>query len=139
MKSAGLLGADDERGVAEATNRLRQTVDGIESAIAAGDDLELARYLASPALGQLLAVTAAFRAKRATWLPARSGLRWTESRRPPEAAGRFWLTVRFEDRTQALSAGDRQTAPLLSHQLELELDTSRTPWRLCQVVTLPLD
>jgi hypothetical protein len=122
-----------DRGIAETTDRVRQLVDGIENAIAAGNDLELASYLAPPALGQVLAQTAAMRAAGSTWLPARAGLRWSGSSRPPQGPGRFWLRLRFEDRTGVRCPSATATAAAVAHEVEVELDTRSAPWRLCQV------
>jgi hypothetical protein len=120
------------RGVAETTERVRQLVDGIENAVSAGDDLELASFLAPPALGYALAETAAMRRAGTTWLPARTGLRWSGSDRVPEGPGRFWLRLRFDDHTQLRSSGRTECAAPLPHEVEVELDTTSIPWRLCQ-------
>jgi hypothetical protein len=125
-----------DRGVAETTKRVRQLVDGIEGAVAAGDDLELARYLSPPALGRFLGATAARRAFGDKWLPARAGLCWTRSDRAASAPGRFWLRLRFEDRTQIQSRTGRLTAATIVHEVEVELDTTDAPWRLCEVEEL---
>lgn len=130
----GRLGQD--RGVAETTERVRQLVDGIEGAVAAGDDLELARYLAPPALGRFLGATAARRAVGEKWLPARARLCWTSSHRAAAAPGRFWLRLRFEDRTQVRGRTGRVTAATVVHEIEVELDTTEAPWRLCDVEEL---
>jgi hypothetical protein len=121
-----------DQGIAETTERVRQLVDGIESAIRAGNDLELASYLAPPALGHALSQTAAMRTTRSTWLPARAGLRWSGSDRAPEGPGRFWLRLRFDDRTEVRSEGANVTAAAITHEVEVELDTTSAPWRLCQ-------
>lgn len=126
-------GAGPEGGIAETTERVRQLIDGIESAIAAGNDLELARYLAPPALGTLLAATAAVRTSGGAWIPARAGLRWSGCDRPAGGPGRFWLRLRFEDRTEVRSESKRMVAATMSHEVEVELDTTQVPWRLCQV------
>lgn len=124
------------RGVAETTERVRQLVDGIEGAIGAGDDLELARYLAPPALGRLLAGTAGLRAAGEKWLPARAGLCWRTCDRGATEPGRFWLRLRFEDRTQVQGRTGRVTAAAVIHEVEVELDTTEAPWRLCDVEEL---
>jgi hypothetical protein len=124
------LGRD--RGVQETTERVRQLVDGMESAISSGDDLALATYLAPPALGVLLAQTGAARAMGSAWLPARTGLRWIGSSRSSVTPGRFWLRLRFEDRTQVRGPEGTVSAAPVSHEVEVELETSATPWRLCQ-------
>jgi hypothetical protein len=108
-------------------------MDGIEGAIAAGSDLDLSAYLAPPALGLVLAASAAMREGGRTWLPARSGLRWSRSERASEAPGRFWLRLRFEDRTSVRDGSGTTAAPSTSHEVEVELDATRAPWRLCQV------
>jgi hypothetical protein len=128
--------SSQDRGVAETTERVRQLVDGIEGAVAAGDDLELARYLASPALSRFLEATAARRAVHEKWLPARAGLCWSRSDRAPGAPGRFWLRLRFEDRTQVQGPTRRVTAATVVHEVEVELDTTEAPWRLCEVEEL---
>lgn len=120
------------QGITETTERVRQLVDGIESAISAGNDLELASYLAPPALGHALAQTAALRAAGSTWLPARAGLRWSGSDRSPDGPGRFWLRLRFDDRTEVSSESGTFTAASVTHEVEVELDTTSAPWRLCQ-------
>ncbi|MGH7705570.1 MAG: hypothetical protein ACRENY_06855 [Candidatus Dormibacteria bacterium] len=120
------------RQVDETTLRVRQLVDGIEAAIAQGDDLELSRYLAPPALALLLAQTAALRAAGRAWSPGRSGLRWSGSSKRSAEPGRFWLRLRFEDRSE-LALGDLQVgAAMSSHEVEVELDTTAAPWRLCR-------
>ncbi|MGA7173833.1 MAG: hypothetical protein WCB86_01440 [Candidatus Dormiibacterota bacterium] len=126
----GLSGRD--RGIAETTERVRQLVDGIEGAIISGNDLALASYLAPPALGRLLAQAAAMRAAGTTWLPARAGLRWTVCARAPEGPGRFWLRLRFDDRTEVRLQNSAIAAVPIVHELEVELDTTAAPWRLCQ-------
>lgn len=114
----------------ETTERIRQLVDGIEAAVGSSNDLELARYLLPPALGTVLAATAAMRSGGWSWLPGRSGLRWSRSERPSERPGCFWLRIRFEDRTEVRGPGRIETAPATGHELELELDTTQVPWRL---------
>ena len=126
-------GRPKDQGVLETTERVRQLVDGIESAIAAASDLELSAYLAPPALGLLLAASAAMRAEGRTWLPARSGLRWSRSGRLAESPGRFWLRLRFEDRTSVRDGSGSAAAPPTSHEVEVELDATAVPWRLCRV------
>jgi hypothetical protein len=101
-------------------------------AVAAGDDVELARYLASPALSRFLEATAARRAVGEKWLPTRAGLCWSRSDRAA-GAPRFWLRLRFEDRTQVLGRTGRVTAATVVHEVEVELDTTEEPWRLCEV------
>jgi hypothetical protein len=125
-----------ERGVAETTDRVRQLVDGIEAAVAAGDDLQLTRYLAPPALSRFLEATAARRAVGEKWLPGRAGLCWRRSDRTARAPGRFWLRLRFEDRTQVQTRTRGVVAPTVVHEVEVELDTTDTPWRLCEVEEL---
>ncbi|HUY08242.1 MAG TPA: hypothetical protein VMW80_02180 [Candidatus Dormibacteraeota bacterium] len=126
----GVSGRD--RGIAETTERVRQLVDGIESAITSGNDLALASYLAPPALGHVLAQTAAMRAARTAWLPSRVGLRWSVCSRAPEGPGRFWLRLRFDDRTEVHFQSSTVTAVPMVHEVEVELDTTVAPWRLCQ-------
>jgi len=125
-----------DRGVAETTERVRQLVDGIEGAIGSGNDLELARYVAPPALGRLLGGTAELRAAGGKWQPSRAGLCWRMSDRRATAPGRFWLRLRFEDRTQVQGRTGRVTAPTVVHEVEVELDTTEAPWRLCDVEEL---
>jgi hypothetical protein len=125
-----------DRGVAETTERVRQLVDGIEGAIGAGDDLELARYLAPPALGRLLRGSTELRAAGEKWLPARAALCWRTSERGATQPGRFWLRLRFEDRTQVQGRTGRVTAAIVVHEVEVELDTTEAPWRLCDVEEL---
>jgi len=124
------LGRDG--GIGETTERIRQLVDGIERTVSAGDDFDLAKYLAPPALGHVLAAASAIRSQGGAWLPARSGLRWSRSGREPGAPGRFWLRLRFEDRTEVQSQGGKASAPAVSHEVEVEVDTTQAPWRLCQ-------
>jgi hypothetical protein len=50
--------------------------------------------------------------------------------------GRFWLRLRFEDRTQVQGWTRRVTAPTVVHEVEVELDTTEAPWRLCDVEEL---
>ncbi len=128
--SRNLVGRD--RGVAETTERVRQLVDGIESAICVGSDLELASYLAPPALGYALSQTAAARSAGQTWLPAREGLRWSTSNRAPEGPGRFWLKLRFDERTEVRIGSAIRRSAATTHEVEVELDTTSVPWRLCQ-------
>lgn len=128
-----------DRGIAETTERVRQLVDGIERAISAGSDLELASYLAPPALGYALAQTAAMRSAGNMWLPARAGLRWSGSDRAPEGPGRFWLRLRFDDRTEVRSGSATLNAAAITHEVEVELDTTSAPWRLCQAEEVLLD
>lgn len=111
---------------------MRQLMDGIESAIAAGDDLALSRYLAPPALGVLLARSAAARRDGQRWLPARAGLRWSASNRTPTAPGRFWLRLRFEDQSEVRFSASAIAAAALVYEIEVELLTTSVPWRVCQ-------
>jgi len=121
-----------DRGIEETTERVRQLMDGIESAVAVGDDLALTRYLAPPALGILLAQTATERRAGRTWLPARAGLRWSTSNRSPAGPGGLWLRLRFEDRSEVRSPAESLSAAGLGHALEVELVTTSVPWRLRQ-------
>ena len=120
------------RGVDETTERVRQLVDGLERAVISKSDLELSSYLATPALGFALACTSMMRSAGAVWLPARAGLRWTSSDRAPEGPGRFWIKLRFEDRTVLRSGSTTYSAAAITHEVEVELDTTSAPWRLCQ-------
>lgn len=135
-KSSNVWRSGRDRGVTETTERVRQLVDGIEIAIAAGDDLELARYLAPPALGRLLGATATLRGAGEKWLPARAGLCWSVTHRAAVEPGRFWLRLRFEDRTQVRGRTRFITAAAVAHEVEVELDTTQAPWRVCQVEEL---
>jgi len=52
------------------------------------------------------------------------------------APGRFWLRLRFEDRTQVQGRAGRVTAAAVVHEVEVELDTTEVPWRFCEVEEL---
>ena len=111
---------------------MRQLVDGLERAVISKSDLELSSYLVTPALGFALARTSMMRSAGSVWLPARAGLRWTISDRAPEGPGRFWIRLRFEDRTVLRSGSATYSAAAITHEVEVELDTTSAPWRLCQ-------
>ncbi len=128
---AGQIRRDGE---AETSRHLRQLVDGIETAVAQGDDLALAQFLAPPLLGRMLAASAAIRAAGGALAPARSGLSWRVSHRQPPGPGRFWLRLRFEDLTICHYPEGVMRAPGSAHELEVDLETTVTPWRLHRLV-----
>ncbi len=132
----GLGGVGQMRrdGEAQTSQRLRQLVDGIEGAVAHGDDLALARFLAPPLLGRMLVVSAEGRAQGGSLVPARSGLSWRVSHRKPAGPGRCWLRLRFEDLTVCEYPETVTRAPGGAHELEVDLETTMTPWRLHRLV-----
>ncbi|MHB1500069.1 MAG: hypothetical protein ACYCYK_02680 [Candidatus Dormibacteria bacterium] len=121
-------------GAAQTSARVRQLVDGIEGAVAQSDDLALAQYLAAPLLGQMLALSAGLRADAASLLPARSGLCWMASHREPGGPGRCWLRLRFEDLTVCQYPEGTASAPPRTQDVEIEVQTTVTPWHLHRVV-----
>lgn len=125
------------QGIEQTTNRLRQLVDGLEAALASGDDLALVRYVGPQLTARLLAAAAAFRSGGGAWRPARSGLRWSRCHRPPDGPGMVWLRLRLEDRTQCDYPEGVITAPLRTHEVDVELDTTQIPWKLCRVLERP--
>jgi hypothetical protein len=50
--------------------------------------------------------------------------------------GRFWLRLRFEDKTQVQGRIGHVTAAAVVHEVDVELDTTEAPWRLCDVEEL---
>lgn len=122
--------------VEQTTARLRHLVDSIELALQEGDEVSLARLVAPTLLARLVAHRKRLDELGMAWRPARQGLRWRASRRRPEGPGRCWLLVRFEDLT-SLERNGLTVAPALTHELELELDTTSAPWRLWRVVGSP--
>ncbi|MGH7639915.1 MAG: hypothetical protein ACREN7_06305 [Candidatus Dormibacteria bacterium] len=123
-----------ERGREQTTERIREMVDGIEAAVRSGDDLEMCRFLAPPALGLLLSRAASERARGRVWSAARSELAWCQSRRPPDSPGRFWLRLRLQDRSRSASGDDVEATAPETVELQVELDSSGAPWRLCRAV-----
>ena len=122
------------QGADQTTTRLRQLADGLEEAIGSGDDLALVRYIAPQLTARMLAAAAAFRTDQGVWRPARSGLRWSQCRRRPDAPGMLWLRLRFEDLTRCEYPAGTVTAPLRTHEVDVELDTTGVPWKLCRVI-----
>jgi hypothetical protein len=104
-------------GASDTTRWVRQLVDGLEEALARGDDLG-----------------AAITSGRGAWLPARSGLRWSQSRLHPDGPGLVWLLLRFEDLTRCEYPDGGLTAPLRTFEVEAELETLSVPWRLYRVL-----
>lgn len=121
-------------GASETTRRLRQLVDGLEEALARGDELGAVQFLAPPLQGRLLAIAAAVKSGRGAWLPARSGLRWSQSRRHPDGPGLLWLRLQFEDLTRCEYPDGGLTAPLRTVEVEAELETLSVPWRLYRIL-----
>jgi hypothetical protein len=121
-------------GASETTRRVRQLVDGLEAALARGDDLGAVQFLAPPLQGRLLAIAAAMKSGRGAWLPARSGLRWSQSRRHPDGPGLLWLRLQFEDLTRCEYPDGGLSAPLRTFEVEAELETLSVPWRLYRVL-----
>lgn len=74
-------------------------MDGIEEALRENDDLALSRFLAPDLLAKMAESTSSMSRSGGVFNPARSGLRWSESRRRPGGPGRCWLRLRFEDLT----------------------------------------
>jgi len=134
--TGGLRSAQRD-GAAQTTARVRQLVDGIEEALRDRDDLALARFLAPPLLARMAATAASIAATGGVLNPARSGLRWSESRRKPGGPGRCWLRLRFEDLTYCRYPEGVITAPARTHEVEVEIETVGAPWRLCRIVELP--
>lgn len=130
----GGASAQRQRAEGATTNHLRELVDGLEMAIARRDELELARFLAPRALGQVIAESHHLQDRDVQWLPARTGLRWSSSPRESSNPGCFWLRIQFEDATRWRTRQGWVVAPMVSAELELELDTRRTPWKLCRVL-----
>ena len=121
-------------GTSETTRRVRQLVDGVEDALTRGDDLGAVRFLTPRLQGRLLAVASTFRSGQGVWLPARSGLRWTQSRRRPDGPGLLWLRLQFEDLTRCQYPEGGLSAPLRTFEVEVELETVSVPWRLHRVL-----
>ncbi len=116
------------------TFRLRQMVDELESATAERDELALARLVAPALLARLGAHGAELAHEEVRWRPARQGLRWAPSARPSGAEGRAWFRVRFEDLTTHLGPQRLIAASAETWELELEVDTTTSPWRLWRVL-----
>jgi hypothetical protein len=128
--------AERQRGVELVTIRLRQMVDELESATADQDELALARLVAPALLARLGAHGAELARGQVRWRPQRQGLRWAPSDRASSAEGHAWFRVRFEDLTthfgpQGLSAASGET-----WELELEVDTTTSPWRLWRALEM---
>lgn len=139
MGDLGLLrprirSGSQDRGVTGTTARLRQLVDGLEEAVAGADGVAASRYLSPQLAARLMEEAAVLRAAGGSWAPARSGLRWSTSRRHPDGPGLTWLTLRFEDLSRCDYPEGPLGAPLQTHELEVELDTRRVPWRICRVL-----
>lgn len=111
-------------------------MDGIEEALREGDDLALSRFLAPALLAKMAESTSSMSRSGGVFNPARSGLRWSESRRKPGGPGRCWLRLRFEDLTTCHYPEGVVTAPSRTHEVEVEIETVGSPWRLCRVVEL---
>lgn len=111
-------------------------MDGIEEALREGDDLALSRFLAPVLLAKMAESTSSMSRSGGVFNPARSGLRWSESRRKPGGPGRCWLRLRFEDLTTCHYPEGVVTAPPRTHEVEVEIETVGSPWRLCRVVEL---
>ncbi len=116
------------------TFRLRQMVDELESAASERDELALARVVAPALLARLSAHGAELAREQVRWRPARQGLRWASSDRPSGGPGRAWFRVRFEDLTTHLGPQGLVAARAETRELELEVDTATSPWRLWQVL-----
>ncbi len=131
------IGAEHRQaGVEQTTSRLRQLVDGLEGAARDRDELALARLVAPGLLAQVIRHGGELEALGVRWEPARRGLRWTASRRHPDAAGQVWVKIRFEDLTCHSGGTRTQAAIAQTRELELEVDTTTVPWRLCRAVDL---
>jgi len=124
-------------GIEQTTARLRQLMDGLEAAIGSGDDVALVRYLGPQLTARMLAAAAGFRRQGGVWRPARSGLRWSHCRRAPDGPGLVWLRLRLEDRTRCEYPEGTVVAPLRTREVDVELDTTGVPWKLCRVVERP--
>ena len=116
------------------TFRLRQMVDELESAASERDELALARVVAPALLARLSAHGAELAREQVRWRPARQGLRWASSDRRSGGPGRAWFRVRFEDLTTHLGPQGLVAARAETRELELEVDTATSPWRLWQVL-----
>ena len=116
--------------------RIRQLMDGIEDAVRRGDELALARFLAPPQLRQMMIQTADIRAAGGTVAPGRAGLRWMLSRRRADGPGRCWLRLRFEDMTVCHYPDGPARALGRTHDLEVDVETTTSLWRLHRVVEL---
>ncbi|NNM97293.1 MAG: hypothetical protein HKL89_06790 [Candidatus Dormibacteraeota bacterium] len=125
------------QGIEQTTARLRQLVDGLEAAVGSGDDVALVRYLGPQLTARMLAAAAGFRRQGVVWRPARSGLRWSPCRRAPDGPGLAWLRLRLEDRTRCEYPEGTVAAPLRTREVDVELDTTGVPWKLCRVVERP--
>ncbi len=123
-----------QRGVDLVTFRLRQLVDELESAAFERDELALARVVAPALLARLSAHGAELAGREVRWRPGRQGLRWAPSGRASDGAGRAWFRVRFEDLTTHLGPQGLSAASVETRELELEVDTTTSPWRLWRVL-----
>ena len=141
-RAAGLLrrldgtSSERQRGVELVTFRLRQMVDELESAASERDELALARVVAPALLARLSAHGAELAREQVRWRPARQGLRWASSDRRSGGPGRAWFRVRFEDLTTHLGPQGLAAARAETRELELEIDTTTSPWRLWQVLVV---
>lgn len=126
--------AERQRGVELVTLRLRQMVDELESATSERDELALARLVAPALLARLSAHGAELARGEVRWRPARQGLRWAPSDRASRAEGRAWFRVRFEDLTTHVGPQGLSAASAETRELELEVDTTTSPWRLWQAL-----
>ena len=118
----------------QVTFRLRQLVDELESAVLERDELALARVVTPALLARLSSHAAVLAGQEVRWRPARQGLRWTPSDRPSDGEGRAWFRVRFEDLSTHLGPQGLLAASAETRELELEVVTTTTPWRLWRVL-----
>lgn len=118
------------------TIRLRQMVDELESAASERDELALAQVVAPGLLARLSSHGAELARGQVRWRPARQGLRWAPSDRASSGAGRAWFRVRFEDLSTHVGPQGMVAARGDTHELELEVDTRTSPWRICQVLVM---
>ena len=126
--------SERQRGVELVTFRLRQLVDELESAAFERDELALARVVAPTLLARLSAHGGELASRDVRWRPARQGLRWAPSDRTSGGEGRAWFRVRFEDLTTHLGPQGLSAAAAETRELEVEVDTTTSPWRLWQVL-----
>ncbi len=128
--------------VESTVDRIRQLVDGLESAVARGDRDALRQLATGPALRQILARLQAVEARGARWWPGREELTWRAGGRggpPPLVPGRRWLRLRFTDRSQLEGADGTVAAAATVWEVQVEVvqDRSGAPWRLRRMRAAP--
>jgi len=127
----------------EADRCLRDLVDGLERACAAGDRTQVRALTKGPARQRLLSVLAGLDAAGAHWEPARAELRWRPGRPPagaraePTEGPSAWVRLRLGDRSRERRGRRRTQAPGATVELAVLVETGTHPWRLVQAELIP--